>query len=47
LALVDGSGKPQINLAIQGQDSEKRYKVGEIRILPPETITGCDKAYCP
>jgi len=47
LALVDGTGKPQISLAIQGKDSEKRYKVGEIRMLPPESLARCDKAYCP
>jgi uncharacterized protein DUF4832 len=47
IALADGAGKPRIRLGIDGADSELRYKVGEIRILPPEKVAGCDKAYCP
>jgi hypothetical protein len=47
IALVDAEGKPRIRLGIEGADSELRYKVGEIRILPPEKVTGCDEAYCP
>ena len=46
IALVDGKGKPHIRLPIQGEDSEKRYKVGEIQITPPEGKTPCDKAFC-
>ncbi len=47
IALVEASGKPMIALPIQGGDAEKRYKVGEIRIVAPEGIAACDKAYCP
>jgi hypothetical protein len=47
IALVDGEGVPRINLGIEGRDSQQRYKVGEIRILPPLEIKGCDKDYCP
>jgi hypothetical protein len=47
IALADGSGKPRISLPIQGGDAEKRYKIGEVRILAPEGTTACDKAYCP
>jgi hypothetical protein len=47
IALVDAEGKPQIRLGIEGADRELRYRVGEIRILPPEKVVGCDKAYCP
>ncbi len=32
IAFVDGSGKPRISLGIEGADSEKRYKLGTIRI---------------
>jgi hypothetical protein len=46
VALVDYAGKPQINLAIQGQDSEKRYKLGTIRILPARSQAACDSASC-
>lgn len=34
IALADGTAKPRIRLAIQGADSEMRYKLGTIRILP-------------
>jgi hypothetical protein len=34
IALVNEKGKPQINLAIQGEDSQKQYKLGTLRILP-------------
>jgi hypothetical protein len=47
IALVDEKGKPRIHLPIQGEDSEVRYNVGEIQILPPEGKTACDKAFCP
>jgi hypothetical protein len=47
IALVDTEGKPRIRLGIEGVDGELRYKVGEIRILPPEKVAGCDKGYCP
>jgi len=47
MALVDETGKPQINLAIQGQDAEKRYKLGTIRILPSRQASGCKVAHCP
>jgi Domain of unknown function (DUF4832) len=47
IALVDGKGTPGIRLGIEGGDNQTRYKVGEIRILPPATVAGCDKAYCP
>jgi hypothetical protein len=47
IALVDEKGKPRIRLPIQGEDSEMRYKVGEIQIVPPEGKTPCDKAFCP
>jgi len=46
IALVDNTGKPQINLAIQGQDSEKRYKLGTIRILPARSQAACDSGDC-
>ncbi len=44
---VDGSGNPRIKLAIQGVDSEGRYRIGTIRILAAEGAAACDKAYCP
>ncbi len=47
IAIVDAAGKPRINLAIQGGDSEKRYKLGTIRILPPEGQAPCEKDHCP
>jgi len=47
IALVDESGKPQINLAIAGADAEKRYKLGTIRILPARHEEGCSVAHCP
>jgi len=34
IALVDGTGKPAVRLAIEGEDVQLRYKVGTIRILP-------------
>ena len=47
IALVDAAGKPRIRLPIQGEDSEKRYAVGEIQIAAPEGKAACDKAFCP
>jgi hypothetical protein len=35
IAVVDESGKPRISLAVQGVDSEKRYRIGTVRVLPP------------
>ena len=34
IAMVDAAGKPKIRLAIDGEDSQLRYKLGAIRILP-------------
>jgi len=34
IAIVDQAGKPRIRLAIQGEDSQTRYKLGSVRILP-------------
>jgi hypothetical protein len=34
IAVVDRSGKPRIRLAIEGEDAEKRYKLGRVRIVP-------------
>jgi hypothetical protein len=34
IAMVDQAGKPRIRLAIQGEGSGKRYKLGSLRILP-------------
>jgi len=34
IAMVDSAGKPAIRLAIAGEDSQLRYKLGTIRILP-------------
>jgi hypothetical protein len=47
IALVGDNGKPYINLAIKGEDSHKRYKLGTIRVLPPRKESTCDKARCP
>ncbi len=47
IALVDGSGKPTIRLAIQGEDSQMRYMLGTIRIRKPEVQGPCDKERCP
>ena len=47
MALVDKNGKPDIRLPISGEDSEGRYRVGEIRVDAPEGKTACDKAFCP
>jgi len=35
IALVDQSANPRIKLAIQGADPKGRYKLGEIRVIPP------------
>ncbi len=40
IALVDETGKPRIALGIEGRDSEGRYKVGEIEILPYDGPAG-------
>ena len=34
IAMVDAAGKPSIRLAIGGEDSQLRYRLGTIRILP-------------
>jgi len=34
IAMVDQGGKPRINLAIEGADSQKRYRLGKVRIVP-------------
>lgn len=34
IAMVDAAGRPSIRLAIGGEDSQRRYKLGKIRILP-------------
>ncbi len=47
IALVDETGKPQINLAIQGLDAEKRYRLGTVRILQSRQKSGCYVAHCP
>ncbi len=47
IALVDSSGKPTIRLGIAGEDSEHRYKVGEIQILPSDAPKSCVSAFCP
>ena len=47
IALVDYSGKPRISLPIQGEDDQKRYTIGEIRILPPTGKAACESQYCP
>lgn len=47
IALVDGSGKPRIRLAVQGEDSQMRHKLGIIRIAEPDVQVPCDKARCP
>jgi hypothetical protein len=36
IALVDVSGKPRIGLAIEGADSDKRYRLGTVHVLPPQ-----------
>jgi uncharacterized protein DUF4832/glycosyl hydrolase family 42 (putative beta-galactosidase) len=47
VALVDEAGSPRINLGIEGADSNKRYKLGTVQILPPESESPCDRARCP
>lgn len=47
IALVDPAGNPRIKLAIDGRDSLGRYRLGTIRILPPEGKAACDQPYCP
>ncbi len=32
-SMADQAGTPRINLAIQGADSEKRYRLGEVRVV--------------
>ena len=34
IAMVDAAGKPAIRLAIQGEDSQHRYKIGTLQIAP-------------
>ena len=46
LALVDQTGKPKIRLGIAGVDSTIRYRIGTIRILPPDGPSTCDDPYC-
>ncbi len=46
VGLVDKTGKPQINLAIAGEDPEKRYLLGSIRILPARIQTKCVNMSC-
>jgi hypothetical protein len=33
--MVDQNGEPRINLAILGADSQKRYRLGTVRIVAP------------
>jgi hypothetical protein len=47
IALVDQTGKPRIRLGIQGEDPEKRYTLGTVRIAPTRSEAGCDSARCP
>ncbi len=34
IAMADSSGRPRIRLAIDGEDNQKRYRLGSVRILP-------------
>ena len=45
IALVGPNGKPRISLPIAGGDSEKRYKVGQVRILPALTQKVSDRHF--
>ena len=47
IALVDEAGQPRIKLAIAGADQQGRYKLGPMRVLPPEAPPGCGNARCP
>ena len=47
IARVDSGGRPRIKLAIQGIDSDGRYKLGTIRIASPEVHAPCDQPRCP
>lgn len=47
IALVNAEGNPRIQMGIEGEDGEKRYTVGTIRILPPANVAGCVADYCP
>lgn len=47
VAVVDGTGRPRIKLAIEGADAQGRYKLGTVAVLPPETQAGCDSYRCP
>jgi hypothetical protein len=47
IALAGPNGKPRIRLGISGGDAERRYKVGQVQILPALVQKVCDKAYCP
>jgi hypothetical protein len=38
IALVDHAGKPRIRLAIEGEDSEMRYVLGKVVVLPAEAV---------
>jgi len=46
IAVVDKAGKPQINLGIAGEDREKRYRLGTLRILPARSQTACNAMSC-
>ena len=47
IALVNADGKASINLPIEGGDTEKRYRVGTLRVLAPVATSACAQAYCP
>ncbi len=47
IAMADGAGNSRINLAIEGADTKRRYKLGTVRILPFEAGPGCIAARCP
>jgi hypothetical protein len=47
IALVDETGQPRIKLAIAGADPQGRYKLGTMRVLPPEALAGCGNPRCP
>ena len=47
IALVNAEGKASVSLPIEGGDSEKRYRVGTLRVLAPVATSACAEAYCP
>jgi hypothetical protein len=47
IALAGPDGKPRIRLPLSGGDSQKRYKVGQVQVLPALPQKVSDQGYVP